>query len=465
MQSIRSKVEVLSTEEIVRIHESSLRLLERVGMKVPHAEVCRLAKERGALVDESDFTVRLPAAMMRELLDEVRRAPGEAGHTGDTLRTITGNVSTQVFFVEDGTGERRYGTLEDLRNGIALLQGLPNFPRANAVVVPSDVPGALSDVMSYREIYKYSRKPGGTYILTPGSARYVIEMSRVMGREVSYLFDTISPLSFARNSLEIALLFREQALQLTMTPMVMAGSTGPISLAGLLTLQNAEVLGSLFFIHVLTGRVPRYIASGHTNDARHNMFCSFGSPNQALIGAASAQMAAFYGLESGTNSGLTDAITPDFQCGFEKALSACFSVLAGNGAIGGQGIVGADQGMSFSQLVLDNEWLDALRYVTRGIEVNEETLALDVIEEVGAGGNFLGEEHTVCYMRESGWETSLFARDGFEALTAGGHDLRAAAAARARALIAQNRTDEPVVPEETARELDRIAERALSELT
>lgn len=464
MKQIRSHVELLSADEIELIHKKSLRLLEKTGMKVPNREVRRLAAALGAKADDASDIVHLPADMMEELLKTVRHTSCDAKRTTDTVSKLTGNVSTQIFMVDYATGERRYGTMDDVRNGIALIQSLDNIPLANAVTVPSDVPSALSDVLCYREIYKYSKKPGGTYVLMPDSARYIIEMSRVMGREVSYLFDTISPLSFAENSLEIALIFREHQLELTMTPMVMAGSTGPISLAGLLTLQNAEVLGSLFFIYAITGRIPKYVASGHTNDVRHNMFCSFGSPNQALIGVGVAQMAAYYGLKCGSNAGLTDSIFPDFQCGFEKTLSTAFSMLAGTEAIGGQGIVGADQGMSFAQLVLDNEWIDAFNYVTRGIEVDEDSIGLDTIEEVGIGGNFLGEEHTVEYMRESSWPGTLFDRDSYENLTSRKHDLLRSADERARALIEKNRTDEPVVSEEIAKELDAIAQHACKRL-
>ena len=433
-------------------------------MRVPNREVCRLAEALGAKVDAASQVVRLPSDMMEELLDMVRKTPCSASlDRQEGVAGLTGNVSTQVFMVDDETGARRHGTMQDVMDGIALIQGLDNIPLANAVVVPSDVPSALSDVLSYHAIYKYSRKPGGTYVLTPASARYIIEMSQIMGREVSYLFDTISPLSFAENSLEIALLFREQQLELTMTPMIMAGTTGPVSLAGLLTLQNAEALGSLFFIYAITGRIPKYVASGHSNDIRHNMFCSFGSPNQALIGIGVAQMAAYYGLKSGSNSGLTDAIRPDFQCGFEKALSAVCSMLAGTEAIGGQGIVGADQGMSFAQLVLDNEWIDAFNYVGRGIEVDEDSIGLETIEEVGIGGNFLSEEHTVEYMRDNNWSGNLFLRGTYDVQNSGG-DLLHAARERAAELIAKNRTDEPVIPDDLVRQLDKVADRAKREL-
>lgn len=219
-------------------------------------------------------------------------------------------------------------------------------------------------------------------------------------------------------------------MPLDMTPLVMAGSTAPVTLAGALAQQNAEVLGS---------------------------------PNQALFGIATAQMAAFYGLTSGSNSGLTDALYPDFQAGFEKSFSAVCSVLASSDAIGGQGIVGADQGFSFAQLVLDDAWPDAFNYTLQGFTVDEDTLGFETIEEVGIGGNLLSEWHTVEYMRASWWRHDLFPRQTFQ----DGEPIQTArqrAQGHAQAIIAENRTDEPVIDGAQCAMLDKIVQDALDHL-
>lgn len=231
-------------------------------------------------------------------------------------------------------------------------------------------------------------------------------------------------------ALEIALQFAAAGMPLDMTPLVMAGSTAPVTLAGALAQQNAEVLGS---------------------------------PNQALFGIATAQMAAFYGLTSGSNSGLTDALYPDFQAGFEKSFSAVCSVLASSDAIGEQGIVGADQGFSFAQLVLDDAWPDAFNYTLQGFTVDEDTLGFETIEEVGIGGNFLSEWHTVEYMRASWWRHDLFPRQTFQ----DGEPIQTArqrAQERAQAIIAENRTDEPVIDGAQCAMLDKIVQDALDHL-
>lgn len=231
-------------------------------------------------------------------------------------------------------------------------------------------------------------------------------------------------------ALEIALQFAAAGMPLDMTPLVMAGSTAPVTLAGALAQQNAEVLGS---------------------------------PNQALFGIATAQMAAFYGLTSGSNSGLTDALYPDFQAGFEKSFSAVCSVLASSDAIGGQGIVGADQGFSFAQLVLDDAWPDAFNYTLQGFTVDEDTLGFETIKEVGIGGNLLSEWHTVEYMRASWWRHDLFPRQTFQ----DGEPIQTArqrAQERAQTIIAENRTDEPVIDGAQCTMLDKIVQDTLDHL-
>lgn len=459
MHQIEASIRVLSDSEIERIHRTSVRILSEIGLHVPNETVCGIARACGAQVDGE--TVRIPESALHPILELARSGNHAFAATGQTVRHICGNVSTQIFVYDDRTQTRRPGTLQDVRDGIALIEGLPNIARSNAVVVPSDVP--MPDVMAFREIYQHAHKDGGTYILSETSARYILQMALVMGRTVSYLLDTVSPLGFTRESLAIALQFAQAGMPLEMTPLVMAGSTAPVTLAGALAQQNAEVLGSLFLIYAMTGKIAKYVGSAHSNDLMHSMMCSFGSPNQALFGIATAQLAAFYGLTCGSNSGLTDALFPDFQAGFEKSMSAVCSVLAGSDAIGGQGIVGADQGFSFAQLVLDDAWLDALNYTLQGFAVDEDTLGFDTLEEVGIGGNFLSEWHTVEYMRTSWWKNDVFPRQTFvEGQTP--EQAYERAAERARTLIAQNWSEQPVIDPDLAKQLDAIVQDAVAHL-
>jgi trimethylamine--corrinoid protein Co-methyltransferase len=170
-----------------------------------------------------------------------------------------------------------------------------------------------------------------------------------------------------------------------------------------------------------------------------------------------AQLARFYGLVPVANCGLTDALQPDFQAGCEKAMTAVFGSLAGLEKIGCQGIVGADQGFSFEQLVLDNEWIGAYNYILNGIEVTEETIAADLVQNVGIGGNFLAETHTVSHMRESHYASTLPNRQSWDSwLGSGGKDALAKARDFVETATAGYRTATPVCTEGELQELRRI---------
>ncbi len=459
MKGIRARVDVLDEHEIQLIHRDSLALLSGIGVKVPHGAVLDIAERAGARVDRDRSVLRIPRETMEALLAGIGASgrPERGARDQEFLEPLTGKISTQIHVVDHRTRTRRYGTLEDVGDGIALVERLERFPRSTAVVVPHDVPAGTSDVHTFRELFVYARKPGGTYILSPDSARSILDMAEVVGRKVEYLFETVSPLAFRRETLEIGLEFARRGHPLVMAPMVMAGATAPVTLAGMLTMQNAEVLASLFLIHALTGRYCDYVVGGHTIDMR-SLICSFGSPNQALIGIGTAQMARFYGLRSESNSGLTDSLAPDFQAGMEKALSASFALLGGTKAIGCQGIVGADQGFCFEQLVLDDAWIGAYNHVLKGMTVDEETIGLSLMERTGIGGNYIAEEHTVEFLADSYWSSCILPREAWID-GADGDASRSLARARefVREAVLAPRT--PVLEGSLVDELDRIVMR------
>lgn len=408
MKKIKSSLEVLSEQELMLIHNASLKTLSNIGMNIPNDEVLTMCADKGCIVDMQKQVVKFPVAVMEAFIDKMR-AESKFKPTEEAQK-LGGWISTQVSLVDYATKQRRYGLRDDNMKNIKLVEALPNIPCANAAVVPSDVPYDIADVITIIDIQKYSTKPGGTYILTPTGAKYVAEVNKILGLKSGYLFETISPLSFKKDTVDMALEFAKNGGGLGIAPMAMSAATAPITISGTLVIETAEVLGSCFLVHMMTGEYPAFSASCHSVDPQ-TMLCSFGSPNQALFGVAVSQLAKFYGLQGGTNTGLTDAIMPDFQGGIEKGITAAFNSLGGLNSIGCQGIVGADQGFSFEQLVIDNEWIDYYNYIVSGFDVTDELIGYDLIEQVGIAGNFLGEEHTVEYMRESYWISRIFNRD------------------------------------------------------
>lgn len=462
MKKIKSSIEVLSQEEILLIHNTALKTLANLGMNIPNDEVLGMCADLGCVVDFEKQVAKFPVAVMEQFIDKMR---AESRHTPSEYAVKLGGYgSTQVSLVDYGTKERRYGLRDDNLKNIKLIESLQNVPCANAAVVPHDIPYDIADVVTIADIQKYSTKPGGTYILTPTGAKYVAEINKLLGIRDGYLFETISPLTFKKDTVDMALEFSKNGGYLGIAPMAMSSATAPVTISGTLVVETAEVLGSCFLVYMMTGAYPGFSASCHSVDPQ-TMLCSFGSPNQALFGVAVSQLGKFYNLGGGTNTGLTDALVPDFQGGLEKGLTAAFNSLGGMDSIGCQGIVGADQGFSFEQLVIDNEWIDYYNYIISGFDVTEELIGYDVIESVGIAGNFLGEEHTVEHMRESYWMSKIFNRDDWSNwVNKGSKDIYDRAHEFVLSATEGYQNMQPVISPSLCEELDRIVKEAYAEI-
>ena len=476
MKTIHSCVQILSDEEISQIHETTKKVLWEVGCRLPHPRIQSMFQARGARVDAGSGIVFIPPDLVEEALAGVKkygpphaqeRAAGQAAPIRfHNFRVGPGN---QANMIDYQASSRRLGTVEDVIRGIVLCNELPHIGWTMPLVTPADVPGFLGDVYGYYLCALYSRKPFGVYILSPGAARDIIRIwdlikdipGRFVSRpDISYLLEPNGSLSYDRYSLEMCLVFADAGYPFNPGPMTMAGLDGPVTLAGTLVLQNAVNLVSVVMAYLM-GAAGAWGGSAHTLDLR-TMLCSFGSPNQVLLGFGAIQLGNFYGFDVGVNSGLTDACLPDFQSGFEKGMTSIAALLGGAAHIGAQAIVGADQGTSLEQLVIDDEWASALDHIfSRGLEVNEDTLALEVIRQVGVGGSYLAEEHTRKHMRSTYWKANLFNQASWDAwYSDGGKDVYAKAHDKVEAILRRCYPPQPLVDPTTHAALDAILAEA-----
>jgi trimethylamine--corrinoid protein Co-methyltransferase len=472
MEFIRARIEILTEEEIERLHRATLEVLETVGCRLPHRRVLDRLADAGAIVDRASGTAKLPAALVEKSLQAMnggrRISPQEKFQRGVLRNGRLGiGPGSQANIIDYRSKERRRGTTEDVLKGIVLCNELPYVRSAMPLVTPSDVPGPVGDVYGYYLCTLYSRKPYGVYMMTPEACRQIIRMAEIRSggqkARIGYLLEPNGALSYDEFSLENAITFAEAGYGFHLGPMAMAGLDAPVTLAGTLVMQNAyNLIGNV--IAYLWGVYCGWSGSAHTMDLRSGL-CSFGSPNQVLLGLAATQLGNWYGFEVGVNTALTDACVPDFQGGFEKGMSAAITILAGAG-FGAQGIVGADQGISFEQLVIDNEWASALDHiVSHGIPVNEETLAVDVIRRVGIQGNFFADEHTIRHMRHTYWHSRLFNNEGFDAWVArGAKDVYERAHEEVQRILAEHYPPQLVVSEDAKKELDSIWQECLANL-
>ncbi len=470
---------VLEQHEIEVIHTTALAILRDVGVHLPSEKVLEALAGAGAEVDFDRQVARIPERLVIESLERAGkqyvlygRDPERAAHFGYGDFVLVSSPGQFAWVDEDG-GQRRDPTQEDARAGIRVGDGLEHIDVVGALGMPLDIPAEYRDVWMAAELLKGTTKPIHVWVANGKTLSYILRLYEAVagGREahrqrpmIAAFVEPISPLRFPETGLEILVTCARYGLPIGFGPMVQAGATGPATLAGTLALENAEILAGVVLAQTFGPGVPVcYGGIPHMMDMRSSQI-SFGSPEQGLMAVAMAQVARHYGLPVYVNVGLSDSKQVDVQSGLERGMTLLMGALAGADTFGHMGILGADQAGSLQQLVVDNEMAAYVKRVLRGFVVDEETLALDVIREVGIGGNFLGHEHTYEHFREELWFPTAFDRRRWDEWWADGARTMADwAHERQQQILLEHR---PPAPEpELVREIDDIVAAARRELS
>ena len=469
----------LSDEDVQAIHEAGLLILRDTGVKVHHAEARKLLTQAGATVDEHSRIARLPERLTMESIARTGKRYvlyGRSGHRTARFRhgdRVWMSSPGQYTWIDSQTGRRRGATVQDVRDAIRLGDALDHIHVVGAMGQPEEMSEIGSDVFLMGELVKGTTKPTRCWVRNGHTAGAILEIYRTIAggaqalqqRPMAEAFlEPISPLQLPEHGLDIVKAFAQAGQPVSIGPMAMTSATAPGTLAGTLAQENAEILAGLVVTQLLAPGTPvMYGGIPHIMDPRTSI-CSFGSPEQGVMAAAMVQMARFYGLPVYVNVGLTDAKTLDAQAGIEKASSMLMGLLAGADTFGHCGICGTDHGASLEWLYLDNELVAYVERIARGLTVGAETLAAEVVQRIGPGGNYLADEHTVRHFRDEFWLPGpAWARQSWDGWEAAG---RAAMNERAReqvqTILATHQT-EPM-EEKLAAEVDRIVQCAQREL-
>jgi len=404
----------LTDEDVKRIHESSLTILNRTGVQVDDPETLRLFEDAGAQVEGT--RVRLSPSLVE---DSVLKAPSRvvlAGREqeddlvleGARVYIGTGGAALQVLDLE--TGQIRRAVLQDVVNTARIVDALENIHFYLIPVYPTDLPKETVEVNKYYAALANTTKHVQAGVYTIQGIRNVIKMGEhIMGggerlRErpvVSFITSwMISPLKFDTNVTRMLIEICRQRMPVVLSAAPMAGSTAPVTMAGMLAQSNAEQLAGLTLTQLVQPGCPVLIGPiPATADLRSGKYIG-GSTELGLCNAAITQMAHFYKVPIYNSAGMTDAKIPDIQAGMEKAQSLFQVALAGANFIHhAAGMLEDMSTIAYEQFVIDNVMLGMAMHAVRGIVVNDETLALEAINRVGPGGHYLMDEHTLRHMR------------------------------------------------------------------
>lgn len=456
----RLSLEVLRPEDVQRIHTATLDVIETVGVRFPSSRALEIWEAHGAHVDRQTMVVRAPGELIEEAL---RHAPPvytlaardpalDLPLDGHHVYVGTDGCGVEVIDLE--TGERRRSCLQDVADIARIADYLDEVAFHWVPVSAQDCPPESRGLHELRAIWRHSAKHVQTEsIYSAREAQAAVEMAAVLagGREalrarpiLSIMECTTSPLGHDGGSLEAALVGAEAGLPVGFMTMASCASTAPATLAGNLVVGNAEVISALALIQLAFPGAPVFYAAAQTAmDLRTGAYTG-GGPEDFLFGAATNALADFYNVPLSMGSFATGAKEPDWQAGIENSLSTFMASVVGSDMLLGVGLLHGSRIWSYEQLLMDCEIWSIVRHMMSGIVVNEETLALDAIREVGPGGNFLKHRHTKEHMREL-WVPRLMDRRPYEVWEERRDGAREWARARAREILASH-YPEPLDP-------------------
>ncbi len=459
----------LSDNQLSLLHDASLEIMARTGMRFYEHEALDLFRKAGADISEGNL-VRIPPHLVEwavrsapkniTLFDRTgRRAMALGGY-----RSYFGPGSDCSYIYDLDTGERRKAILEDVVRAVRLVDGLPNLEFVMSQYLPSDVPEDRYERQQMAVMLRESTKPIVFVGIEASSTVYALEMAEAVAGGLEQLqrypfvvnyVNVVSAFKHNEESVKRLLYAAERNIPTIYAPSKARGTMAPITVAGALALGNAGQLAGLVLSQLKREGSPflRSKPGGEGIDMR-SMVSLYAAPDG---GPFAWDLAHYYGIPTFGAAGASDAKVFDAQAAGEAALGLFDEMLCGANLIHDVGYLDSATTGSLEFLCFCNEVVGWLRQYFRKLEVSEETLALDLIHEIGPDGHFVDTKHTLQHFRED-WVPTLFDRHDYRRWAAqGATTLQQRANLKVREII-ESRRAEPL-PQEIAQALEEIVNR------
>ncbi|HOL17990.1 MAG TPA: trimethylamine methyltransferase family protein [Bacillota bacterium] len=463
---------LLSEDQLEQIHYGTLEVLERTGVKVHEKEALELLHGAGARVEGN--LVKIPAWLVERALATAPSRVGLAARDGSRALSLEkGNIyygtgSETPFTIDINSGERRRTVKADVCNAARLADALKNIDFVMALALAYDVPLASADVHQFEAMLLNTTKPICFTTYDRRGLLDIIEMAELAAggaealREKPNLIhyaEPTAPLQHTREALEKLITCAAERIPVVYASVVMLGATGPVTMAGALVVANAEILSGLVIHQLKAPGAPFIYGGGIPPMDMTTSICSYGAPERDLGCSALVRLSQYYNLPSFTTAGCSDAHRFDQQAGMEAGFNLLISGLAGGNLIHDLGYMGVGMTSCLEYVLLCDEAAGAVKHLLRGVAVNPETLALDLIEKVGPGGHFLSEEHTARHFRQEMYFPKTLNRDNYDGwLAGGGKTFDQKANERVKEILAQHTV--PPLPPEVVKEIKSISARS-----
>jgi len=433
---IKGLIKVLTNEEMELLHRATVEVLSEIGMKINCEEALDYLSSYGCKVERSTKIVKFPPNIVEKAIHAMKKSylvqkeelkmpvrytqiyfSTRARKLHNDFTTSTGGFPVYIYDLDN---KRRKANLEDVISSIRLADALNNIDLIGLSCSAQEIPPSDCPIVMTGLLLKNTSKLGGIETWTKKDVKYIYEMAIVVSGDrerlrkkpilVGYA-EAKSPLCIDKNMAEVLIEYVKMGIPQSLDTMPCGGITAPATSAGTLVLGLAETLGGLVLGYAVNPNAVLSVdITPGLGDMKYGTFPYAGPDRFALLVGAIQMVSEYYGCPSGTHGGKTDACFPGVQAGFEKALSIIYPILAGATGIGTIGQI--ENGTTFSplQLVIDNEIITYIKRTLQGFEVNKNTIALEVIKEVGIGGSYLSHPHTAVNFRKEFWLSDLTER-------------------------------------------------------
>ncbi len=418
---------LLTQEQVERVHDASLEVLENVGLLVRLPRAREIFAAHGCKLDSETNYVKFPRAVIEKYRKMIPHSFTFRGRDPQFDRTIpqdrpilvTGSSAPDI--IDPLTGRERRARSDDISRIAHLVNALVSYDVFSISTLADDAPEGQFTLARLYPALKYCMKPIRVTTKDTEDIHIILKLLyAIAGSEAAYMerpFVThhycpvVSPLTMDTLSTEAIIFFSEKGLPVYPSIVPNAGLTSPMSMAGTLAQGNAEFLVAAVLMQMCREGTPTIYASLPTvADMRSGAYAS-GGIECAMLHMAFAQMARFYDVPSGGYIGLTNSKVLDAQAGYETGMSAVAGLLGGADMYNLGGLIDALKTFHFAKAVIDDEIMQMLKRMKRGIAFSEEELALDVIAEVKPGGSFLMSPNTIKHMKSEALLTKIADRD------------------------------------------------------
>ena len=402
----------LSKEQIDKMHEKALWLVENVGIRIPHQGILKLLSSYDGVKIENE-TVKFKPELVDKALKNAKYPLPDYAKGTDNWVISAGAHQTKIFDLE--TRKIRETSLHDLIDMIKLGDALDTV--GSAPVVPLDVPIHIAEILMHKIAFQYSRfrandmfehdpKPNAV------AARYIYEMSKAADKWFSVGLYMISPRSFDKKELDVVYNFLDDGVPMWAGTLPIAGVNAPITMIGAILQSMFETFGCLAMLNLINTKGFNYIQIidsfiAHPFDMKYSTF-TYGSAEDIQCALYKISLHKYYGIPISVKSLLTSGKEPDAQSAFEVAVFTLISALAGARIFRCGGLISSAEVYSAEQLVIVKEIIKYIKNLLKQREFSDENLMLDEIAAVGAGQSFIGRKSTLKLFRSLYWQPQLF---------------------------------------------------------